>query len=639
MSQRFIRCVHCGLPHDVLQVVCPATGKAMERSRHHNSQGAVPVAEKASHPPPHRPPLAPSYPPPPMPQFSTMPPGRSAIRDLTGKKIGGKYMVRAVLGEGGMGTVFEAEHLTIGRTVAVKVLHPNQARKKDAVKRFHQEARAAGAIGHPNICEVYDLGTLDDGSPYLVMERLVGETLADRIGSEGGLPFDDVIDVLTQVLSGLVAAHEKRIVHRDIKPENVFLTKRVGCPPVAKLLDFGVSKMISPLLSGDRDEDLDLTRTGMVMGTPYYMSPEQARGDRNLDARVDLYACGVIMYEALTGRRPYTAANYNALLLQILTTRPRPARELRPALPQGFDQVLDKSMARAREDRYQSAAEFQRDLQTLRDRYTQLSHTPAAAMSVNDVARQAFAAQQARAIAARPKQAPAPTPPPVLDTDRPPPPRHAQPPPAIPRPGGAPAAPRPSAPQAAPRPSAPRAPVQARPEARVPELTPSSVEIPVHFGTSETPLSGEHMPVEPTDVVSRRPPSEQDFSDEPTEVRASPLRRNLEDGHTTQKRGPELAAMLAKVVIETDGGDTEINTVPLRARRVAAPSSDDMDPTQIHQRPGLPRRRGRKSIPSNPDDTIKMTGDLEDRLQEARDGLEALEAPAGSAAGPRQPKR
>jgi serine/threonine-protein kinase len=177
-----------------------------------------------------------------------------------------------------------------------------------------------------------------------------------------------VIDILVQVLSGLVAAHEKGIVHRDIKPENVFLTRRVGCPPLVKLLDFGVSKMIVPPLEG-RDDDLDLTRTGMVMGTPYYMAPEQARGDRNLDARVDLYACGVILYEALTGRRPFTAANYNALLLQILGTDPRPARELRPALPSGFDTVLDKAMARSRDDRYRAAADLQRDLQALRDRH------------------------------------------------------------------------------------------------------------------------------------------------------------------------------------------------------------------------------------------------------------------------------
>ena len=237
MSQRFIRCPHCGLPHDVLQVFCPSTGKAIRRDKRGTMRRPSRLAPAA-----------------PAQQRTSTVDGPAAARpqrDLIGKTIGGKYVVRSVLGEGGMGTVFEAEHLTIGRSVAVKVLHPNQARKKDAVRRFHQEARAAGAIGHPNICEVYDLGTLDDGSPYLVMEKLVGETLADRIAAEGGLPFDDVIDILTQVLSGLVAAHEKGIVHRDIKPENVFLTRRVGCPPLCKLLDFGVSKMIAPLIGGE----------------------------------------------------------------------------------------------------------------------------------------------------------------------------------------------------------------------------------------------------------------------------------------------------------------------------------------------------------------------------------------------------
>jgi len=209
----------------------------------------------------------------------------------------------------------------------VKVLHATHATKKDSIRRFQQEARAAGAIGHPNICGVMDLGTLDDGSPYIVMERLQGETLAERVAAEAGLPFDDVIDILVQVLSGLVAAHEQQIVHRDIKPENIFLTRRVGCPPLVKVLDFGVSKMTGPLGASVRQEDLALTRTGMVMGTPYYMAPEQARGERDLDVRVDLYACGVILYEALTGRRPFVALNYNALLVQILTATPRAASE------------------------------------------------------------------------------------------------------------------------------------------------------------------------------------------------------------------------------------------------------------------------------------------------------------------------
>jgi serine/threonine-protein kinase len=366
------------MPHEESRDVCPSTGKPIDR------RGPTPLgftrvpADSRGVGAPALPPRAPAAPPsssrfeaarkvaprPPPPRAGT---GSYSLprRDLIGKTIGGKYNVRAVLGEGGMGTVFEALNLAIGRQVAIKVLHATQLRKKDAVRRFHQEARAAGAIGHPNICEVYDLGTLDDGCPYLVMEKLVGETLADRIAREGGLPTDEVVDILTQVLSGLVAAHEKGIVHRDIKPENVFLTRRVGCPPVAKLVDFGVSKIIAAQRVDADDQEMDLTRTGIVLGTPYYLAPEQARGDRNLDARVDLYASGVVLYEALTGRRPFTAANYNALLINILTRSPRPARELRPDLPEAFDQILQKAMAREPFDRYQSAVEFQNDLQRL----------------------------------------------------------------------------------------------------------------------------------------------------------------------------------------------------------------------------------------------------------------------------------
>jgi serine/threonine-protein kinase len=294
--------------------------------------------------------------------------------------VGRKYVIRAILGEGGMGTVYEAEHLAIGRAVAVKVLHPQQMRKSEAVKRFHHEARAAGAIGHPNICEVYDLGTLDDGRPYLVMEKLVGKTLSDRIKEDGGLPLAEVADVLTQVLSGLVAAHAKGILHRDIKPENVFLASRVGCPAVAKLLDFGVSKILAPLgqsAGGERDEEMDLTRPGMVMGTPYYMSPEQARGDRNLDGRVDIYACGVLAYEAVTGRRPFVANNYHALLLQILDSKLKSPRELRTDLSPAFTRIIEKAMSRRREDRYANATEFQFDLQRLEAAEPPLARTTA----------------------------------------------------------------------------------------------------------------------------------------------------------------------------------------------------------------------------------------------------------------------
>jgi serine/threonine-protein kinase len=491
MSQRFFRCPHCLLPHDEKQMFCPKTGRAIDRKRP-TSVAPPPLEYAQKRASRERTPPPPTPPPPPPPQQVTpnAATDRSGKRELVGRTLSGKYRIKSVLGEGGMGTVYEGEHVAIGRAVAVKVLHPNQARKKDAVRRFHQEARAAGAIGHPNICEVYDFGTLDDGSPYLVMEKLVGETLADRIASEGGLPFDDVIDILIQVLSGLVAAHEKGVVHRDIKPENIFLTKRVGCPPVAKLLDFGVSKMVSPLLSGEREEDLDLTRTGMVMGTPYYMSPEQARGDRNLDARVDLWACGVIMYEALTGRRPYQAANYNALLLQILTTSPRSARELRPALPASFDAVIEKAMARSRDERYGTAAAFQRDLQQLRDRHAAAGALP---LSAGELARHAlFTAKPPRDLVDMAKQggsasgnrASSRSSRSVADAARAE--RHdARSPirPAAPRVGRA------TAPRARELPSSapPSVPIGF-------EDTPSSLDIPITF-SPDTPLSGEQLPI------------------------------------------------------------------------------------------------------------------------------------------------
>jgi serine/threonine protein kinase len=544
------------LPHDLMQAICPSTGRTIRREK---SEGRIPVAA----------PVLPSQPPPQRNMPSTMPP-KGPSRDLFGKTIGGKYVVRAVLGEGGMGTVFEAEHLTIGRAVAVKVLHPNQARKKDAVRRFHQEARAAGAIGHPNICEVYDLGTLEDGSPYLVMEKLMGETLADRIAAEGGLPFDDVIDVLVQVLSGLIAAHEKGIVHRDIKPENVFLTRRVGCPALCKLLDFGVSKMIVPLL-GTKEDDLDLTRTGMVMGTPYYMSPEQARGDRNLDVRVDLYACGVILYEALTGRRPFTAANYNALLLQILSAKPKPARDLRPALPNGFDAVLDKALARNRDDRYRSAAEFQRDLQTLRDR-----HNAAVPVLMHGGMQSAMPAHAPAKLSAEAQARADPKPPP-------------------------------------------------RPH----EPTPSSVEIPITF-SNDTPLSGEHLPVEPTHLDSRprahhpTPSDASEFEEYPTQVHVSPFDEPRgEDALTTQKRGPEFSRQLAQA---TRGvRDTEVSPRPsisdtdatgkpaaLRTARKPKPEPGDDQETIIKSRSGfpLPKRKPPRKVAASPDDTIKVDSDV-----------------------------
>ncbi len=340
------------MPHDAVVRVCPSTGLTIDVG-----------ASSPKAPPSNRPPAQ-------RQQKASDGSGESGFapldvpRDMLGKTLGGRYLLRDVLGSGGMGTVFEAEHLGLKRTVAIKVLNPSQARKKTAVKRFQQEARAAGSIGHPNICEVYDLGSLDDGSPYLVMEKLTGRTLAQRLQKETRLSSDDVVEIIIQALSGLGAAHDKGIVHRDIKPDNIFIARRSGASDIVKVVDFGVSKVARGAEA--EGEELDLTRTGMVMGTPYYMSPEQASGERNLDARVDIYACGVVMYEAVTGRRPFLAPNYNALLLKIISGTYKSPRELLPELSPAFEAVVQRAMAGDRENRYTNASEMQRDLIGLR---------------------------------------------------------------------------------------------------------------------------------------------------------------------------------------------------------------------------------------------------------------------------------
>jgi serine/threonine-protein kinase len=300
-----------------------------------------------------------ALPPAPLPDQAS-----AGSRNLVGQLLGRKYRVTALLGEGGMGSVFEAEHAAIGRKVAIKVLHPKHANSPEAASRLEHEARVVGGLGHPNICGVLDLGELEDGSPYLVMDRLQGETLAQRLARLGRIPFREVLGVAIQVLSALVVAHGKSVMHRDLKPENVFLSQRASMPVVVKLLDFGISKAMGP-----EEPALSLTRTGMVMGTPYYMAPEQARGDRTLDHRVDLWALGVILYEALGGRRPFVARNYNALLMQILTSRHRSLSEIAPDVPAELVAVVDRALSKMREDRYQTAAELQAVLVEIHRRF------------------------------------------------------------------------------------------------------------------------------------------------------------------------------------------------------------------------------------------------------------------------------
>ena len=272
-----------------------------------------------------------------------------------GQVIDGKYRIVQLLGKGGMGSVYAGEHLIIGRRVAVKVLHSGVGSDAEAVARFEREAQAAGRIGNDHILEILDFGSLPDGSRYMVCEYLDGETLASRIQREQRIQPPALVTIARQLLNGLDSAHAAGVVHRDLKPENVFLLRhKAGWADFVKIIDFGVSKF-QPLTAS---EGMRMTATGMVMGTPCYLSPEQARGSRDVDQRSDIYAVGVMLYEAVTGRLPFDAENFNDLLFKIVLETPPAAHEVLPDLDRDFSRIIAKAMARDAGERFQSAAEF-----------------------------------------------------------------------------------------------------------------------------------------------------------------------------------------------------------------------------------------------------------------------------------------
>lgn len=276
-----------------------------------------------------------------------------------GDVIDGKYRIVRLLGEGGMGAVFEGENTRIHRRVAIKVLHAGVAANEDAVARFEREAQAAGRIGSEHIVEVLDLGNLPGGDRYMVMEFLEGESLADRISTRGRLSPHVTAGILVDMLEGLRAAHDAGIIHRDLKPDNVFLlASRSGKKDFVKIVDFGISKF--NVLGGN--SEFSMTRTGAVMGTPYYMSPEQAKGNRDVDHRADLYAVGVILYECVAGEVPFNAETFNELLFKIVLEQPTALLEKIPTCDPTFSAIVDKAMARDPAVRFQTAAEFQQAL-------------------------------------------------------------------------------------------------------------------------------------------------------------------------------------------------------------------------------------------------------------------------------------
>jgi len=290
--------------------------------------------------------------------------GTPGLTEVIGQTLGGRYLVTRKVGQGGMGAVYEATHTLIGKRVAVKVLLEKYAQREAIVKRLKQEAQLASSVGNEHIIDITDFGNTEDGRTYVVMEFLDGESLAECLGRETQLPEQRILRIASQACSALAAAHAKGVVHRDIKPENLFLLKRKE-QDFVKVVDFGISKSLRA--SGEEEETTRLTQTGMVLGTPLYMSPEQARGDDELDQRVDVYALGVIMYEAAAGRVPFSGNNYLSVISQVLNEEPKPLRELRPELSEEFEAVVMKAMSKDVKERYASANDMLADITALLD--------------------------------------------------------------------------------------------------------------------------------------------------------------------------------------------------------------------------------------------------------------------------------
>jgi serine/threonine protein kinase/TolB-like protein len=277
------------------------------------------------------------------------------------------YRILKKLGSGGMGVVYEAEDINLGRRVATKFLPENLYRDEKALERFEREARAASLLNHPNVCAIYEIEE-DEGKPFLVMELLEGEDLKQRLRGGKAIEVEEVLDIGIQVASALEVAHEQGIVHRDIKPANIFLTKRNQ----VRLLDFGLAKLnsrepraVTAEEDGAHNPYEDLTTSDVIPGTAVYMSPEQIRGDE-IDPRADIFSLGVVLYEMATGKKPFAKASSLLTLDAILNQKPVSPTKYNSKLPIGFESILGKALKKDRDERYASVKDLRIDLQTLR---------------------------------------------------------------------------------------------------------------------------------------------------------------------------------------------------------------------------------------------------------------------------------
>jgi serine/threonine-protein kinase len=276
-----------------------------------------------------------------------------------GDILAGKYRIDRILGAGAMGVVVAAHHLKLDEHVAIKFLQPETLANPEAVARFEREARAAVRIKSEHVARVFDVGTLENGAPYMVMEHLEGGDLAAWLEQRGPLPIEQTVDFVLQALEAIAEAHGLGIVHRDLKPANLFCIRRADGLLSIKVLDFGISKIGG---AGASASDMNMTRTSDVMGSPLYMSPEHMQSARDVDATTDIWALGIILFQLLTGKAPFVAANMPELVMKIAMAAPQTLRSVLPSAPAGLERVILRCLEKDRTKRYRNVAELARAL-------------------------------------------------------------------------------------------------------------------------------------------------------------------------------------------------------------------------------------------------------------------------------------